>query len=83
MQTSEISIESTNAAVSKYTDMAITYASEYGLKIVAAILIFVIGKWVVKKLTTITKSLMEKAEIDRTLIEFAESLVYFVLLLMV
>jgi len=76
-------IETTNAAVSKYTDMAITYASEYGLKIVAAILIFIIGKWVVKKLTAVTKSLMEKAEVDQTLTEFAESVVYFVLLLMV
>lgn len=83
METTDISLESTNAAVSKYTDMAITYASEYGLKIVAAILIFIIGKWVVKKLTAFTKTLMEKANIDKTLIEFAESLVYFVLLLMV
>jgi len=76
-------IETTNAAVSKYTDMAITYASEYGLKIVAAILIFIIGKWIVRKLTAVTKSLMEKAEVDQTLTEFAESVVYFVLLLMV
>jgi small conductance mechanosensitive channel len=76
-------IGTTNAAVSKYTDMAITYASEYGLKIVAAILIFIIGKWVVKKLTAITKALMEKAKVDQTLTEFAESVVYFVLLLMV
>jgi len=76
-------IEQTGETVSKYTDLAITYASEYGLKIVAAILIFVIGKWVVKKLTVVTKNLMEKAKIDQTLVEFGESLVYFVLLLMV
>jgi len=76
-------LDATNQAVSKYTDMAITYASEYGLKIVAAILIFIIGKWIVKKLTAVTKSLMEKAEVDQTLTEFAESVVYFVLLLMV
>jgi len=76
-------LDATNQAVSKYTDMAITYASEYGLKIVAAILIFIIGKWIVKKLTAVTKTLMEKAEVDQTLTEFAESVVYFVLLLMV
>ena len=76
-------IDATNQAVSKYTDMAITYASEYGLKIVAAILIFLIGKWVVRKLTNLTKALMIKAKIDTTLVEFAESLIYFVLLLMV
>ena len=76
-------LDATNASVSKYTDMAITYASEYGLKIVAALLIFIIGKWVVKKLTAVTKTVMEKANVDKTLVEFAESLVYFILLMVV
>ena len=76
-------LDATNTAVSKYTDMAITYASEYGLKIVAALLIFIIGKWVVKKITGLSKLAMEKANVDRTLIEFAESLVYFILLMVV
>jgi len=69
--------------ISKYSDLVITYSSEYGLKIVAAILIFVIGKWAVNKITALTKKIMQKAKIDTTLIEFAESLMYFVLLLMV
>jgi len=69
--------------ISKYTDMAVVYASEYGLKILSAILIFIIGKWAVKKITAFTKKVMERANIDKTLVEFAESLVYFVLLLMV
>ena len=76
-------LDATSQAASKYTDMAITYASEYGLKIVAALLIFIIGKWVVKKLTAVTKTVMEKANVDKTLIEFAESLVYFILLMVV
>ena len=67
----------------KYTDLAINYSTEYGLKILSAVLIFLIGKWAVHKLTALTKKLMHKAKIDRTLIEFAESLIYFVLLLMV
>ena len=69
--------------VSKYIDMAVLYASEYGLKIVAALLIFIIGKWAVKKITAFVKSMMERAEVDKTLVEFSESLIYFVLLLMV
>jgi len=69
--------------ITKYIDMLVMYVSEYALKIVAAIFIFVIGKWVVKKLTATTKSLMLKANIDRTLVEFSESLIYFVLLLVV
>lgn len=79
----DVNIESTTQEVSKYTDMAITYASEYGLKILAAIAIFIIGKWVVKKVTAITKTIMEKANVDKTLIEFVESIIYFILLLMV
>ena len=76
-------LDATNTAVSKYTDMAITYASEYGLKIVAALLIFIIGKWAVKKVTGLSKLAMQKANVDKTLVEFAESLVYFVLLMVV
>ncbi len=76
-------LDATTTAASKYTDMAITFASEYGLKILSALLIFIIGKWIVKKITAVTRTLMEKAKVDKTLIEFAESLIYFLLLLMV
>jgi len=69
--------------IAKYTDMAIVYASEYGLKILSALLIFIIGKWAVKKITVLTKKMMERANVDKTLVEFSESLIYFVLLLMV
>jgi len=67
----------------KYKEIAIVYASEYGLKIIAAILIFVLGKWFANKLTALIKNLMTKAKIDKTLVEFSESIVYFSLLLMV
>jgi len=67
----------------KYTDMALLYASQYGLKVIAAILIFLVGKWATKKLTELSKKLMQKAKIDQTLVEFAESLIYFVLLIVV
>lgn len=69
--------------ISKYIDMVMVYLSEYGLKVVAAILIFVVGKWAVGKLTIISKKLMEKAKIEQTLVELAESLIYFILLLAV
>ena len=69
--------------ISKYTDMIVMYASEYGLKIIAALLIFIVGKWAVGKLTLAGKKLMEKAKVDQTLVEFGESLIYFVLLLVV
>ena len=76
-------IEVATQEVSKYTDIAIMYASEYGLKILAAILIFLVGKWAVKKITKVAKTLMEKAKVDKTLVEFSESLLYFILMLVV
>lgn len=69
--------------VTQYSNVAITYLSEYGLKVIAALFIFIIGKWAVNKITALTKKMMLKAEIDITLVEFAESIIYFVLLLMV
>ncbi len=83
VQTLNTAVDSTNKMVSEYSELAIVYASEYGLKIIASILIFIIGKWAVHKVTKGIKTLMEKANVDRTLIEFAESLVYFSLLMMV
>lgn len=69
--------------VSKYTDMAVMYASQYGLKIIAAILIFIVGKWAANKLSVLSKNMMIKAKIDHTLAEFAESIIYFIILVMV
>ena len=67
----------------KYKEMALLYGSEYGLKIIAALLIFIIGKWLANKLTAFIKSMMTKAQVDKTLVEFSESIIYFSLLLMV
>jgi len=69
--------------LSKYSDMAIVYASEYGLKIIAALAIFFIGKWGVRKFTTFTKKLMLKAQVDLTLVEFLENVIYFALLIVI
>lgn len=67
----------------KYLDMSIHYASEYSFKILGAIAIFIIGRWFVKKLTILSKQLMLKSKLDITLIEFSQSIIYFILLLAV
>jgi small conductance mechanosensitive channel len=69
--------------ISKYLDMVIHYSSEYSLKIIAALLIFIIGKIVVKRVTHFSRKMMQKAEVDTTLTEFLESVIYFILLLLV
>ena len=67
----------------KYIDMSIHYASEYSFKILGALAIFIIGRWFVKKLTMLSKQLMLKSKLDITLIEFSQSIIYFILLLAV
>ena len=69
--------------LSKYSDIAIVYASEYGLKIIAALAIFFIGKWGIRKFTTFAKKLMLKAQVDLTLVEFLENVIYFALLVVI
>lgn len=71
------------STIDKYTDIIIAYSSEYGLKVIAAIVIFIIGKWVSNKLTIVAKKMMTKAKVEATLVEFFESIIYFVLLLTV
>ena len=67
----------------KYFDMAINYASVYSFKILGALVIFIVGRWFVKKLTILSKQLMLKSKLDTTLVEFSQSIIYFILLLAV
>ncbi len=82
-QSINTTVDATTSFITTYTEMAVMYATSYGLSIISAILIFIIGKWAVKKITAFSKVAMKKAKVDQTLIEFSESLIYFVLLLMV
>ncbi|MDQ1264823.1 MAG: small conductance mechanosensitive channel [Campylobacterota bacterium] len=69
--------------VEKYSDIALKYASEYGLKILAAVAIFYIGKIVVKKISNLIKTVMLKANVDNTLVEFLHSVIYFAFLIVI
>lgn len=75
-------MEFSSDSYSKYVDLVTAYASEYTFNILGAIAIFVVGKWVAKRITALIKSAMETAEVDKTLVEFAEN-VTFVLLMVV
>ena len=52
----------------------------YGLKVIAAILIFVIGRWVALVVARIIKSVMVKRNTDKTLVAFVRNLSYVLLL---
>ena len=50
--------------------------TKFGLKIVAAILIFVIGRWVAKLLKNVLQKTLERAKVDHALVGFSCSLVH-------
>ena len=52
----------------------------YGLKIILAIIIFIVGRWVARLFSKLTKRIMEKRDVDQTLQSFVGNLVYYALL---
>jgi len=57
--------------------------AEYGLRIVAALLIFLVGRWVVRLLSALVAKAMKTAKVDETLIPFLENLAYSAMLIFV
>ncbi len=52
----------------------------YGLKVVAAIVIFIVGRWVAKAVANFIKRMMTKSKTDETLVKFVGNLSYVALL---
>ena len=57
-----------------------TLLTLYGLRVVSAIAIFVIGRWVAKGITRIIERLMLKRKVDETLVSFVSNLGYVAML---
>lgn len=72
-----------NFDLDKLIAAAIPLIKTYALKLAAAILIFLIGKWIARKITTLLTKVLEKNNIDVTLIRFLENIVYYALLIVV
>lgn len=64
-------------------DGIIAWTADNALKVVAAILIFVIGKWIVAKLRNGARRAMEKKQVDPALVSFGTSILYYVLMIAV
>src|SRR5210317_2547413 len=52
----------------------------YGIKVVAAVVIFIVGRWVAKATANFIKKMMTKSNTDQTLVKFVGSLSYIALL---
>lgn len=59
------------------------FLAQYGLQIVGAILILVIGRWLAKFLSKLSAKAMTRAKVEPTIISFAEHFVYIALLICV
>lgn len=68
---------------SEYLDVAIQYGTEWGIKLLAAIAIFVIGRWLARKLRDVLQSVMKRSGMDDIIIGFVGSITYIALLVFV
>lgn len=59
------------------------YVAQYGLSFVAAILIFVVGKWLAHLVANIIEKLLIKTKVEKTLASFAKHITYTALLVFV
>lgn len=56
------------------------FLANNGLKLVAAILIYIIGRWVAKLITNLIRKMLNKSKLDNTLITFLSNMIYALLL---
>jgi small conductance mechanosensitive channel len=72
-------------AITEFLDRAdlVPMLTGWAIKIVLALLIYIIGKWVARRVTNLVKKLMTSQEVDPTLINFLSNLVYAILLIAV
>ena len=72
----EQTISATLGSYSKYIDTAVQAISVYGVKLLIALIVFLIGKRIARMLTNIAVKAMSKASVDKELTGFLESLIY-------
>ncbi|ADU97184.1 mechanosensitive ion channel family protein [Thermovibrio ammonificans] len=61
----------------------ISIAVGYAVKILGALAVFIIGRWVVRKLADLLEVALKKADVDETLVKFLGNAAYFLLLILV
>jgi small conductance mechanosensitive channel len=61
-------------------EKALALLPVYGTRLLAALVIFVVGRWIAKGLTKLVERLLERSNVDPTLIKFSGSVIYIALL---
>lgn len=60
-----------------------TVISLHAVNIIVAIAIFIIGKWLARKITTLLLEIFERKGADKTIVDFSRNIIYYVLILVV
>lgn len=68
-----MNIEETTALLSGYV-------TEYAIKFVLAIVIYIVGKWLAKLVVRLIRAQLERSGTDATLVKFVGNIIYYVLL---
>jgi len=66
--------------ISKLLNTVYGLLTVYGLRVIAAVVIFIVGRWVAMGVANIIKRIMSKAKLDETLVSFVRNLSYIALL---
>lgn len=66
-----------------FWDKVLRFAQVYGVKLLVAILIFVIGRWIAKWITNVVRKTMNRRQMDTTLVSFLSNIVYAVLMIFI
>ena len=64
-------------------DAIMGWISVYAINIVGALLIFIIGKWLSRRIADLLAKIMEKNNVDSTLVNFLKNLTYYILIVLV
>jgi small conductance mechanosensitive channel len=59
------------------------WISAYSVNIIGAILIFIVGKWLARRITNLLSKLLQKNNVEPTLVNFLTSLSYYTLVVLV
>ena len=69
--------------VGNYLDKIVTFFIEYGPRLLGAILVLIVGFWIVKLITKAFVRLMQKRKLDPSLVPFLKSLVSVILKILI
>ncbi len=69
--------------VELFLETIVNWVTNYSLQVIAAILIFIIGKWVAGKISKLLSVILEKNKVDATLISFLSNITYYALMVVV